>query len=434
MTLVARDEAGQEGRSQPVEITLPARRFNDPLARAVVEQRTKLALDAHAVPSVLDGLDALTMAPDKGIVDPSNYLAVRSAFFRLKRTSGDEGLRGVADYLWSIANGIEDGDMSFSAEDLRAAEEALRQALENNAPDEEIARLTQQLRDALDRMLQSMMQALQNQQAVPRPMDPNAQVISRDDLQRMLDHLEELARSGARDAARELLSQLQSMMENLQAMQRGATDPNASAMMQGLNQLGDMIRRQQDLMNRTFRAQRGLNPDGSGQPMTKEELEQALRDLAEQQEGLANALKDLMQQIPGGEGENGKLGQAGRSMGRAADALGNANPNGAVGEQGNALDALRQGAQALQQQLAEQQGMGPGNGRGGLNAGGAYPNTDPLGRPQRAGPDIGSSVKVPDEIDTQRAREILDAIRRRLGESGLPAVERDYLERLLEKF
>ena len=50
------------------------------------------------------------------------------------------------------------------------------------------------------------------------------------------------------------------------------------------------------------------------------------------------------------------------------------------------------------------------------------------------GADIGSSVKVPDEIDTQRAREILDAIRQRLGASSLPAFERDYLERLLEQF
>ena len=58
-----------------------------------------------------------------------------------------------------------------------------------------------------------------------------------------------------------------------------------------------------------------------------------------------------------------------------------------------------------------------------------------LGRPQRAsGPDLGSSVKVPDEIDTQRAREILDAIRKRLGETSRPEIELDYLERLLDRF
>ena len=74
------------------------------------------------------------------------------------------------------------------------------------------------------------------------------------------------------------------------------------------------------------------------------------------------------------------------------------------------------------------QGNGVRNGSSGL------PNEDPLGRAQRnTRPDLGSSVKVPDEIDTQRAREILDAIRRRLGEGGRPAIERDYLERLLDR-
>jgi hypothetical protein len=57
---------------------------------------------------------------------------------------------------------------------------------------------------------------------------------------------------------------------------------------------------------------------------------------------------------------------------------------------------------------------------------------DPLGRPQRAeGPDLGQDVKVPDEIDVERARRILEAIRDRLGERFRPRFELDYLERLL---
>ena len=47
---------------------------------------------------------------------------------------------------------------------------------------------------------------------------------------------------------------------------------------------------------------------------------------------------------------------------------------------------------------------------------------------------LGTQVKVPDEIDTQRAREILEAIRRRLSDPERPTVERDYLERLLDRF
>ena len=58
---------------------------------------------------------------------------------------------------------------------------------------------------------------------------------------------------------------------------------------------------------------------------------------------------------------------------------------------------------------------------------------DPLGRPRSTtGPDFGSRVKVPDEIDIQRAREILDAIRERLGDQLSPELEKRYLERLLD--
>jgi hypothetical protein len=67
--------------------------------------------------------------------------------------------------------------------------------------------------------------------------------------------------------------------------------------------------------------------------------------------------------------------------------------------------------------------------------GNQMPNEDPLGRPQRTtGPDLGTTVKVPDQIDIQRAREILEAIRKRLGDAWRPDIERNYLERLLNQF
>jgi hypothetical protein len=62
---------------------------------------------------------------------------------------------------------------------------------------------------------------------------------------------------------------------------------------------------------------------------------------------------------------------------------------------------------------------------------------DPLNRaPQQTtdGSDPGLLTKVPDQIDAQRAREILEELRRRLGEQQRPALELDYLERLLKRF
>jgi hypothetical protein len=57
---------------------------------------------------------------------------------------------------------------------------------------------------------------------------------------------------------------------------------------------------------------------------------------------------------------------------------------------------------------------------------------DPLGRQTRSeGPQLGDDTKVPGEIDAQRAREILDAIRRKLSDPARPKLELDYLDRLL---
>jgi len=41
-------------------------------------------------------------------------------------------------------------------------------------------------------------------------------------------------------------------------------------------------------------------------------------------------------------------------------------------------------------------------------------------------------VKVPDQIDVQRAREVLEELRRRAGEAKRPQIELDYIERLLK--
>ena len=65
----------------------------------------------------------------------------------------------------------------------------------------------------------------------------------------------------------------------------------------------------------------------------------------------------------------------------------------------------------------------------------AEQDTDPLGRPLR-GHEYGddSTVKVPGEIDVQRARRILEELRRRFGDTFRPQIELDYIERLLKDF
>jgi hypothetical protein len=93
-------------------------------------------------------------------------------------------------------------------------------------------------------------------------------------------------------------------------------------------------------------------------------------------------------------------------------------------------------AQAMQQQQGPGgRPGGPGRPGGRFGQARAQQDTDPLGRPLR-GRDYGddSTVKVPGEIDAQRARRILEELRRRYGEIARPQLELDYIERLLKDY
>ncbi len=489
ITLVATDGMGQTGRSPAHEMILPGRGFSEPLAAAVAEQRQVFALDTRQMPKAIALNEALTIRPDETIPNLSHFLLIQSARNRMKLARDDEQMKETADYLWEIALGIEDGDLSLAERRLRDAQRNLSEALEKGANDEEVARLMQELREAMQQYMNELAQRMQNAPRGQQNMQAQ-NVIRQRDLQNMMDQIENLARSGNRDAAQQMLNELQRMMNNLQAArpqrgQQGQQQQN-SQMRQQIDKLGEIMQEQQRLMDQTFkldqalrdRMQRGDPEQGEGEQqqsqqgqqgqqqqgqqgqqqqgqrgqqgqqgqggqqntdqMTAEQLREALKNLRAQQEGLGKKLGELQQGLKDlgmqpGEG----FGQAEREMGNAGKALGQGQGEQAVEGQGNALNALRQGAQNMMQQMMQamqqgQQGQQNGEGEGMANQGGQN-GRDPLGRPRAtSGPDFGDQVKVPDEIDVQRAREILDAIREKLGGALSGDAERQYLERLLE--
>src|SRR5690606_23496911 len=86
------------------------------------------------------------------------------------------------------------------------------------------------------------------------PLDPDSmRSLRSQDLKSMIDRMERLARSGARDAARKMLEDLQRMLENPQMARPGQQDGQGDDMQSAMDELGDMIRRQQQLRDRTFR-------------------------------------------------------------------------------------------------------------------------------------------------------------------------------------
>src|SRR6201999_3561337 len=109
-------------------------------------------------------------------------------------------------------------------------------------------RLLAQLRAAIERTVKSMAERAQGQGQQHLP--GNGQMVRPQDLQAMLEQIQNLSRQGARAAAQQMLSQLQNMLENMQAMGAGAMTPEQKAQSEALEKLGDMIGQQRGLMDK----------------------------------------------------------------------------------------------------------------------------------------------------------------------------------------
>jgi uncharacterized protein (TIGR02302 family) len=450
--LVARDALGQTGESEPVRMILPERAFHHPVARAIIDQRKELAKDPASAEAVSEILGDLNRRPALYRDDAVVYLAMRLAQQQLRRDPDKASIAAIEQLLWDTALRIEDGNLSLAERDLRRLQQQLQDALAKGAPDAEVERLMQELRQALDRYLQALAQQQPRPNDATRPIDPS-RVLTGRDLQRMLDRARDLARSGAREQAREMLSQMQNMLENLRMgrhEQQGTGQ--AQKMMRGLQQL---MQGQQQLLDRSFRAQRrrqgqqgeqnrnGQPGEQSGQQPGDEQADSGetgeMGAAAGQQETLRRGLGDIMRQFGEGMGDIPQpFGRAERAMRDAAGALQRGKPGQAIGPQTDALDQLQQAARDFAQQLQRRPGASPGD-DGEVGTTDRDPRDrverDPFGRPMsNAGAyDLGD-IKIPDQSILQKSREILDELRRRAGERSRPPIELDYIDRLLKRF
>ena len=493
MVLVARDEGGNEGRSEPVEIVLPEKPFANPIARALVEQRRSLVLDPGERNQVAAALDAMMIEPDAFGESSGVYLGLRFAADMLAQAQSKPQLVAVADYLWGMALQIENGDLTEAEKALRNAEKALRDAIDRRAPPEEIAKLTEQLQAAMDKFLKELAEQDKKNDQQAQNQDRNAKSISKNDLQKLIDRLKEQAKSGNREEAKKALDELQDLLENLKTAKRQKADPQARAMAEGLNQLDQMMRDQQDLRDETFKkgqgreqqSQRdgdgdgeegqqpgmegpGLRPGrpgrskgqgqqgqgGQGQSGQQRQGQQGGagdggqgKSLGQRQQELRDRLGEIEKKLKqAGEGQS-QLGDAGDDMREAEEALkqGEGDNSGqAVDAQGRALDALGKGAKKLAESLQKQQGgTQPGGEQGGEQAGSQGSeqsqqtgDNDPLGRPRGGSNTLNSSSRF-DPLGipaAQRAQRVLEELRRRLGDPMRDQGEIDYLERLLRSY
>lgn len=410
--IIVEDGAGQIGRSDEAPLTLPMRTFYDPLAKSVLEQRQTLAVAASQWRRSGRSFDAITMAPDVFFDNTSDYLLLRAAFWRVMRQDG-AGFDDAVEKFWPLALQLEDKTLELARQRLEAAREALREALERGAGDDEINRLVEELRQAMNDYLAAMAQSGQTAGDAPA----GAEQLGQSDLDDMLDAIRDLAQSGAGNAARQMLSDLENLLDNLRVTRggsgrgqegEGAGDGGAPG------RAGELIGRQRELADESFERSQSGGEGGD--------------ELAEEERALADDLDDLIDDLQNGGGdENGDaartLGEARNDMRDAEQALRNGDFDGANSAMDRAIANLREGAEQLAREEMQQ-------GRQGQN-GADGDAVDPLGRPAGS---RGDGVAVPEETDAGRARAVIQELRRRLGEPGRSEEEIEYLERLLEQF
>jgi uncharacterized protein (TIGR02302 family) len=441
---VARDAMGQIGASAPVGMTLPERKFYHPVARAIIEQRKRLAQDSGSnALAVARKLVQLLTQPDAFDNSVTTFLALDFAIKRI--TSGPmekDELGNVLQLMWDTALALEDGGISMAMRELRRLQRELEEALARGASDEEIERLMNELQQAMNEYLRQMQQQLAEAMQKGMEMgqlDPNSLQLSQQDLNEMLNQARRMAQNGARDSAQQMLQQLQNMLENLQ-MGMPMPGPGNGQAQRMLNDLGKIMQQQQQLLQDTFRRQRGQQPgnqpgegqnegmgEGYGQGMPG-------GNGAAAQEALRQQLGDLMRRFSNATGDIPQgLGQAEQFMRGATDALRGDELDGAAQAQNDALEQLQQGMQQMSQAMRQQMGTQRGPGQ--------RDPMDPFGRAlnddEGPGGDAfareGSDV-LPKGPDLDRSRQIFEELRTRRNQPDRPKIERDYLDRLLRQF
>lgn len=414
--IIVKDLGGQEGRSEVVRFSLPERQFFEPLALAIVEQRRNLAHDPTDWAYVMRAIEALTLAPERFYDDLTVYTGLRTAYWQLDRTMPKLVADAVPtiDLLWDLALHVEDGNLSLAAQELRAIAKALQDALARGAPMDEIRRLLQRYQEALERYLAALAEkSLADAADAIEPPGSDGTTINQQDLMDLLKAIEDLARTGDTAAASELMAQLQRMLENMTMSAQGGMNGPESELAGKIEDLSDLIGKQRALMDETLRRSQDegadASPDAGAQP-----------GLADEQGDLQNELGGL----EGGDPDN----EASGAMQDAEDALRGGETRRALHDQRRAVDAMRETAEGLAEAL--QKSM---EARGAGDPGGQ--SLDPLGRAEGgSGQGPGDHIKIPQERDLQRAREILKELQERASDPNRPQIELDYLERLLKRF
>ena len=475
ITLVGHDFPGQTGASEPAELTLPERTFNNPIAQALIQIRKGLSLHPDDRGDEMEALDGTMQKLDMFGDDFGAVLNLSGIYFKLVRDPSLEGIAEAQERLWQLALHMEEGQVEPTARALEAARQAAKDAMEAllKAP-------SQENRDALDARLKELelaierhMQALMEEAkrtGEPMPMSPDSRPITQQDLERLADRAREAAREGRTEEAQRRMADLERLLDQLRNAKPGqANQRNGEQRQRGRQQMGavqDMVAREGGLLDHTeSRVDQGLRfrpvaPPSGADPNAAREADRRV------QQALRRALGELMQQFGDLAGEiPPSLTEADQAMREAGRQFGEGRDKAAGDAVQQAIAALQKGAKEMGQAMARkfgppQPGSGEEAGDGdealfGMTMPGGQQNgrangplpgeanqadsrgRDPLGRAAgqgTSGGDESDDTKVPGGREHQKTYVIQEELRRRGAERDRSQPELDYIDRLLKQF
>lgn len=256
------DQIGQTTHLQTLDITLPERTFQHPVARQLVAMRKKLAWAPDAaIARVHYELDRLLRFPEDFQNDITTYLALSLAAYRLEHSAPTQDAsapesRAVMALLWDTALRIEGGNLSIAARNLRYAQMALEAALrDGELPPERITGLMAELRQAMGAYLLEFKKELQKQFAegaelllTPEALD---ELMNPEALAQFLGKMESEMRGGNPMRAQAMLSQLQRMLDMLNPNMALPMPEDMQQMADNVNEMQLLVENQKALKNQT---------------------------------------------------------------------------------------------------------------------------------------------------------------------------------------
>lgn len=432
VTLSAKDKVGNTVTiDNPLSMTLPERTFRNPAARALIALRKRLInTPEDAALNVSYDLQTILVTPDSYNQNLSLFLALRSAAVRLMSTPTDRTeIAEVISLLWDMATHLEDGNTGMAYRDVKQAQQELQNALRDpNTSPAELAQKVEELREAMAAYMREVVRQMQQNMAhstAEQFMSPDVmeQMMQSIDLSAMLDEMMAQAVSGDRDAAQQMLNDMQRMMDSVDPSADTAMPQDMKNMMEMMAALQSVIEQQESLLATT--------KERADEPAPNTTAEQEAQDV------IRAGMNDIMMKADEGLGRiPDAMGNAEQFMRGSGDELGRNDPAASIPFQQDALDALRQQqrqmAEMIQNRLKQMTLM---------SFGGGMMRMDPLGRPMAGDDSDGgtnpfsrSRVKIPDETERRRVYNLMQELRKKSGELTRPDYELEYFQRLMRQF